>query len=171
MSNMDRRDEWAWERIEAMADGSLLRHERRRMLEAMRADRRLSTAVARASLLREGLRDLGRAPVPVGLSARLMSIPPRGARRPTHWSWIAVPIAVASVAVAAVALVMRPAPPPEDPRVAAVRDFTVAMTYLQKSAAYTGGQVTDAVSGGLLDAIAAGGNSLFEQESDDENGG
>ena len=82
-----------------------------------------------------------------------------------------MPIAVASVAVAAVALVMRPAPPPEDPRVAAVRDFTVAMTYLQKSAAYTGGQVTDAVSGGLLDAIAAGGNSLFEQESDDENGG
>jgi anti-sigma factor RsiW len=171
MSHMDRHDEWAWERIEAMADGSLTRQERRRMLEAMHADERLSAAVARARALREGLRDLGRAPIPAGLSARLMSVPARSMQRPTHWSWVAVPVAVAVVVIATVALVMQPAPPPEDPRVAAVRDFTVAMTYLQKSAAYTGGEVTDAVSGGLLDALAAGGNSLFEKESDDENGG
>ncbi|HEY5568361.1 MAG TPA: hypothetical protein VIM81_14120 [Gammaproteobacteria bacterium] len=171
MSNMDRHDEWAWERIEAMADGSLTRDDRRRMLEAMRADERLSAAVARARAVRVGLRDLGRAPVPAGLSARLVSVAGGGVQRSTHWSWVAVPVAVAAVAVAAVALVMRPAPPSEDPRIAAVRDFTVAMTYLQKSAAYTGEEVTDAVSAGLLDALVAGRNSLFEEESDDENGG
>jgi hypothetical protein len=54
--------------------------------------------------------------------------------------------------------------------VAAVRDFTVAMAYLQKSAAYTGEEVTGLVSGGLLEALAAGRDSLVD-ESDDENGG
>jgi hypothetical protein len=171
MSNMDRHDEWAWERIEAMADETLTRHERRRMLEAMRADERLGAAVTRARMVRDGLRELGRAPVPAGLSARLMSVSSRGAQWTTHWSWIALPIAAVAVAVAMVALIMRPAPSPEDPRVAAVRDFTVAMAYLQKSAAYTGEEVTDAVSAGLLEALVVGGNSLFEEESDDENGG
>lgn len=158
--------------IEAMADGSLDRDERRRMRAAMRGDPALRAAVERARMLRGGLKRLGSAPVPAGLSARLLAVPGRRARRPSRW-WVALPIA-ATAAAAALTLVLVTRPPetvPEDPRSAAIRDFTIAMTYLQRSAAYTGEEVGGIVSAGLLEALTVSRNSLTGEQPDDENGG
>jgi anti-sigma factor RsiW len=170
MNHKEQNRKWTRQRIEAMADGSLERGERRRMRAAMRGDPQLRSAVERARALRGGLKRLGAAPVPAGLAARLLAVPGGRARR---WPLIALP-AAAAAAVAAVTLVLLTQPPetaPEDPAVAAIRDFNIAMTYLQRSAAYTGEEIGGIVSAGLLEALTVSRNSLTREEPDDENGG
>ena len=164
------RDAWAWEQIEAMADGSLRGGERRRMRAALRRDARLRAAVERARLVRAALANVERAPVPAGLLGRLLAVPPARRRR-VSWALIAAPAGLAAAAVAAVMIATQPPPAqPEDPRTAAVRDFKVAMHYLQQSAAYTGEEVGGVVGAGLMGAVLAGRDSLLE-ESDEEDGG
>jgi len=52
MSEKSERSNWAWERIEALADDSLDAADRQRMNEALRADPALSAAVERARAVR-----------------------------------------------------------------------------------------------------------------------
>jgi ferric-dicitrate binding protein FerR (iron transport regulator) len=161
---------WAWERIEALADGSLDEADRARMHETMREDARLCAAVERARAVRGALRDLRPPPVPAGLLGRLLNAPfPE--RRPRSWLVVAVPAGIAAAAIAVALLVDRPAPPPEDPQVAAMRDFALAMQYLRESAARTNEEVGGIVGGGVLAALEAGRVSVVNHESDDENGG
>jgi anti-sigma factor RsiW len=161
---------WAWERIEALADGSLDAADRARMNEALRADPHLRAAVERARAVRTTLRDLRRAPVPAGLLWRLLAAPFPARRRP-NWLLIAAPAAVAAVAIGVALFVTRPAPQPDAAQLAALRDLTVAMRYLRQSAVVTNEEVGGAVTAGLLDAFRAGHVAVDEQESEDENGG
>jgi anti-sigma factor RsiW len=160
--------------IEAMADGSLRGDQRRRMREAMLRDTALRAAVERASSVHAGLRQLRAAPVPAGLLRRLLAVPGTSPRRPVVWSWIALPVAgIAAAAAVTVLIVSRPATETvaDDQRQMAVRDFALAMTYLQKSAAHTGDEVTGIVGAGLLSAFTASRDSLLNEDSDDDNGG
>ena len=194
--------EWAYERVEAMADGTLSSDERRRMHEAMARHAALAAAVARAQTLRSALRGLRAEPVPAGLLSRLLRVPfeQEGAARgrsagtrdgsaakrgrggahgasgasagsATHAlprrAWIALPVA-AALAVAVVLVVNR-TPPEDDARAAAIRDFGVAMAYLQKSAAHASEEVGGIVSTGIYGAVLAGRESI--QEKNAENGG
>jgi anti-sigma factor RsiW len=156
-----------------MADGSLKGDERRRMREAMRGDPALRAAVERAGHVRAGLRQLRTAPVPAGLLRRLLAVPGRSPRRPMVWSLIALPVAAAIVAAVTALIVSRPATETvaEDQQQMAVRDFSLAMSYLQKSAAYAGNEVSGIVGAGLLTALTASRDSLLHEESDDDNGG
>ena len=169
MNDRSTRDEWAWQHVEAFADDSLEAREQARMRAALRGDPALRAAVDRASAVAAGLTRLSRAPAPAGLLARLLAVPGGRASRVPRLVLLAVPFAVAAVVAI---LVIRPAPQvaAEDPEMVAVREFTVAMHYLQKTAAYTGGEVGGFVSTGLRDAVVASRNSLFD-ESEDENGG
>lgn len=169
--------QWAYERVEAMADGTLTRDERRRMHAAVARDDALAQAVARARTLRAALRDLGQAPVPRGLLGRLLRVPSAPAsagarasaarRAPFNRAFIALPVA-AALAVALVLVVSRP-PAQEDPRAAAIRDFNVAMAYLQKSAAHTSEEVGGIVSTGIFGAVLTARDSISNE--DEENGG
>jgi anti-sigma factor RsiW len=164
---------WAWERIEALADGSLDAADRARMNEALRADPRLRAAVERARAVRSALRDLGGAPVPAGLLGRLLGAPFPARRRP-NWFLIAAPAVAVAIAIGITLFVTRPGSQPPQPdavQLAALRDLSVAMRYLRESAAVTNEEVGGAVTAGLLDAFRAGHVAVDEQESEDENGG
>ncbi|HEY7672798.1 MAG TPA: hypothetical protein VIC71_11315 [Gammaproteobacteria bacterium] len=166
----ERTDNWAWERIEALADDSLDAADRARMHEALRNDPRLRAAVERARAVRVGLRSLRGAPVPAGLLGKLLAAP-FPVRRGPNWLLIAAPAAVAAIAIGIALFVNRPEPQPDAAQLAAMRDLTVAMRYLRQSAAVTGEEVGGAVTAGLLDAFRAGHVAVGEQESEDENGG
>jgi anti-sigma factor RsiW len=170
MSEKPERSNWAWERIEALADDSIDAADRARMNEALRADPHLRAAVERARAVRAALRDLRGTPVPAGLLGRLLAAP-FPARGRTTWLLIGAPVAVAALAIGVALYVSRPAPQPEDPQVAAMRDFALAMHYLRESAAVTEEEVGGAVTAGLLDAFRAGRVTVGEQETEDENGG
>lgn len=159
--------QWAWSQIEAMADGSLAAKDRQRMRGAMAADPHLADAVERARELRRALRGLGGSPVPASLRERLLRIAAdaggRGEpnRRPPAysmplWSWGSA--ASAAMAIAAVLiLATRPQAPAVDERAAALREFQVAMAYLQHSYAVAGEQVRRATERRLREALDFGG--------------
>lgn len=161
---------WAWERIEALADGSLDAADRARMHEALRADPSLRAAVERARAVRSALHDLREARVPAGLLGRLLAAPFPPRRRPT-WVLIGAPAAVAAMAIGIALFVSRPAPEPEDAQTAAVRDFALAMQYLRESAARTNEEVGGIVGGGVLVALQAGHVAVANKDSENENGG
>jgi hypothetical protein len=168
MTERDLNDEWAQTQLEAWADGSLTGENRKRMAAALAADPKLRGAASRAVAVRRALRASAPEPMPVGLRRRLIAIagPSRNA-----WPSFALPVA-ASVAVAVVAAVwLRPAaPPPEDPRVAAVaQDVELALRYLHKSARIAESEVADALGSGLRDAVAVTRAAVGEET--DETGG
>jgi anti-sigma factor RsiW len=170
MSEKPERSNWAWERIEALADDSLDAADRERMNEALRADSALSAAVERARAVRGALRDLPSSPVPAGLLGRLLAAPFPARRRP-NWLLIGAPAAVAAIAIGVALYVSRPAPQPDEAQLAAMRELVLAMRYLQRSAVITEEEVSGAVTAGLLDAFRAGHITVTEQESEDEDGG
>lgn len=163
MSDHDPEISWARARIEAMADGSLDAEAERRMRAAMRADPALAAAVGRARRLTRDLARRGRAPVPARLTRRLLDIA-RPAAAPFAWR---VPAAAAAGAVVALTglLALEQLAQPDARRAAAVRDFRVAMTYLQHSAAATGDGVTRELTRGLHDALATSREAVADIES------
>jgi len=167
MTDQDLNREWARSQIEAWADGSLSGESLERMNALLARDARLKAAAERAVALRRALRESPVERMPAGLRRRLLAIP--GAeRRSSHW-W-ALPAAAVAAAIVAIALALRPvAPPPVDPRVAAVQDFELAMRYLRDSANVTQIDVTTKLGAGLQQAFITSRESLAR--TTDETGG
>ncbi len=170
MTDLDSR--WAWSKVEAMADGSLSRDEKRRMRAVLEREPELSAAVARARTLRRALRRLGKAPVPRSLHARLLKIPAQSGDRSRAktevWSWTSA-TAAASAMVAALVLLTQPEPA-DDPRAAALRDFELAMTYLHRSYEIAGGHLKRTLERELKEAFRVNTGS-GANDADTENGG
>jgi anti-sigma factor RsiW len=167
MTDRDLNREWAHSQIEAWADGSLAGESLERMNAALENDARLRAAAERAAAVHRALRSTSPERMPGGLRWRLLAIPGRQARSTNWWVWGA---ATTAAAIVAVALVLRPpAPPPIDPRVAAVRDFELAMRYLRDSANVTQIDVTTALGAGLQQALVKSRESL--ERTTDETGG
>jgi hypothetical protein len=166
--------QWAWSRVESMADRSLSADEQRRMRDAMAVDRELNRAVQDAIALRRELKGLARVPKSTALRRRLLDIANDG-QRPASWirlsaTWATGFAAAAALAVAAFVL-LRTAPqdaaPPEVAQTKtpdeAIEDFVIAMTYLQKSATIANAEVTAAVGGSLHEALSASRDTEREQ--------
>lgn len=167
MTDRDLNREWARSQIEAWADGSLAGESLERMSTALAGDARLKAAAERAVAVRRALRASAAERMPGGLRRRLLAIP--GAERRTTYWW-ALPAAAVAVAIVAVAVTLRPAaPPPIDPRVAAVQDFELAMRYLRDSAALTRLEVSTTLGAGLQEALVTSRESL--ERATDETGG
>jgi len=167
MTDRDLNREWARSQIEAWADGSLAGDSLARMDAALTSDAQLRAAAERAVAVRHALRASSAERMPGGLRRRLLAIP--GAERRTTYWW-ALPAAAAAVAIVAVALALRPtAPPPIDPRVAAVQDFELAMRYLRDSASLTRLEVSATLGAGLQEALVTSRESL--ERATDETGG
>ena len=166
MTDLERR--WAWSQTEAMADQSLSPDDVQRMRAEMARDPALRAAVERAVRLRAALRRLPRSAVPASLALRLLRIP--GAARPIRGRALSAVAAAASLAiVAALALLPRTGPPPSELH-AAVAEFEVAMAYLQRSAVLARIEATNAVGGGLQDALAASREALRNEQTNSQNG-
>lgn len=115
-----------------------------------------------------------RVPPPRGLLRKLLAIPDATPRAHTGWRWIAMPAALAGVAAVAWMLAPGPRAPEPSPEntlaaEAAVRDFTLAMTYLQKSTAIAGRHAGNEIGSGMLGALALSRNALLDDETN--NGG
>jgi hypothetical protein len=143
------------------------------MRAEMGRDPRLQDAVERASMLRRRLRRLSDEPVPLKATLALLRIPREASVE--RWSggglWAAATVTV--VVLAVVLRVLWPENPSPAQRIAAVQEFEVAMTYLQRSAALTRREVTEAVGNGLQEALNVGREALPEDESNtggEENG-
>jgi anti-sigma factor RsiW len=167
MTDRDLHNEWAWSQIEAYADGSLEPAARDRMLIELAGDEQLRAAVERAADIQHALRRMRGAPLPRGLRGKLWRIPGRSV---PHWGWVALPVTAAIAAIAIAPFLTRPEVEP-DPRVAALREFELAMTYVQKTAAITGHEVTGTVGAGVLDALLTGRDSVRDATRTQETGG
>lgn len=168
--------QWAWSRIEAMADGTLTAAEQQRMRKAMATDRQLCRAVEDAMSLRDELARLKRAPVPAALGRRLFSIPSGRPQAPVGFLPAAVGLAaVAALVVGLATLLQRtPAPAPAPAAQAqaeAVEDFAVAMTYLRRSAVLTSAELSTAVGDGLRDVLAVSREAARKEKREPKNGG
>ena len=156
MTELDRA--WAETQIEAMADGSLSADGEQRMRAAMSRDPELAAKVERAVTLQRELRGLADVPVPRGLLRRLWRIPePAGA---SHVGGFWMPAGVLATAVVAALSINvffgQPDVAPMDAeQVAAVQDFTIAVTYLQKSMVMANNQINEVVGEGVLGALSA----------------
>ncbi len=165
-------NEWARGRIEAMADGSLGRAEARRMRAAMEADPQLRAAVASALRMRIALGRLSRVPVPARLRRRLWAVPRparRAARRPAG-RVVAAAAATVLVAVIVVAALPRRVPPPPPAQAEAVKNFSIAMTYLQRTATIADRAAARAVGDGFRDALTASRDALRDRSQSHRNG-
>lgn len=165
MTEKDLTNEWAWSQVEAYADGSLDAAAQARMRTELEHDARLCAAVERAGAVRAALRGMRGAPLPRGLRGRLLRIPGQPTMR---MGWLAAAAAAIAAAAIAPALLREPEPTPE---AIAMRDFELAMKYVQKSAAITSQEVTGTVGGGVRDALLASRNSLRNAELRRETGG
>lgn len=168
--------QWAWSRIEAMADDTLTAAERRRMRKAMAADRQLNRAVEDAMSLRGELAHLNRAQVPVALRRRLLSIPGDRPQAPAGFLPVAVAIAAVVAVLVGLAVLLQRAPAPAaaaqtQAKAEAVEDFAVAMTYLRRSAVITSAEVSTAVGDGLRDAMAVSREAARKEKRELKNGG
>jgi hypothetical protein len=162
---------WAESQIEAMAERSLTPEAERRMLAAMDRDAGLKARVGQARALRSALRGLGGAPVPRGLWWRLWRIPTTNRpQRSAVWIPAAGVFATAVVAVLGVSVFFGMQGPTAEEEAAAVRDFAIAMAYLQKSTLMANNEINDAVGSGVLDALAMSRGVLDRTEIDGFNG-
>lgn len=171
MTELDRT--WAESQIEAMAEGSLPAEAERRMLAAMDRDPGLAERVERARVLRRALRGLADVPVPRGLWWRLWRIPTanRPRRNGIEGMWLPTAGVLATAVVAALSInVFLGTEGPSAEEEAAVRDITIALAYLQKSALMASNEVNEAVGSGMLDALAMSRGMLDRQEVDTING-
>jgi len=160
-TSKDARADWAWTQIEAMADDSLTGEERVRMEAALASDPDLRAAVDRAHRLGAELRRLPRPRPPRGLLGRLLAVP---GRSESAWPMLAAPLGAMAVAALAALLVasVRQAPPDPSPEAEAVREFVLAMTYLQRSAVVTRDEVGGQVGQSLASVLMASRESLAE---------
>lgn len=172
MTELDRT--WAESQIEAMAEGSLSAEGKRRMLAAIERDPALAARVEQARALRRALRELAGAPVPRGLWWRLWRIPtadrPRRSGIEGMWMPTAGVLATAVVAALGIGVFIGTEGPSAEQEAAAVRDFSIAMAYLQKSALMASNEVNEAVGSGVLDALAMSRGMLDREEVEDTDG-
>lgn len=172
MTELDRT--WAETQIEAMADGSLSAGAKRRMLAAIDRDPALAERIERARALRRALRGLAGEPVPRGLWWRLWRIPtadrPRRSGLEGMWTPTAGVLATAVVAALGINVFLGTQGPSAEQEAAAVRDITIAIAYLQKSALMASNEVNEAVGSGVLDALAMSRGMLDREEVDGSNG-
>lgn len=159
MTEKDIQNLWAASRVEAMADGSLDLRDRARMEAAMRDDPALAREVETARRLCRALEGLPRPRPPQGLRGRLLGLPPR---RRAVWPLLAEAGGAIAVAVLTVLLVTPWRQPPLDEQEIAVRDFVIAMNYLQRSALLTQNEVGAQVGAGVADAFRISRQSLVE---------
>jgi hypothetical protein len=136
-------------------------------------DSELHRAVERARALNGALRRLGKEPVPLSLYARLSGIPTPargGRRRPRSISsWTSAAVAASTIA-ATLLIVTQPDPVVvDDQRMAALRDFEVAMGYLHRSYEITGEQVRRTMERELREVLGV--DSQAGSDGRGENGG
>jgi len=117
--------------------------------------------------LRRELRRLGHAPVPAGLLRRLLAIP---SGREPGWRWLLAPAVPAAVVAAAVVLVARQPLPEEDPSVAALQEFRVAMSYVQRGATVTNEEISNAIQTGLREAYGISRVSVLGEDRRPQQG-
>jgi anti-sigma factor RsiW len=169
MTKLDRT--WAMTQIEAMADGSLSAEAERRMQALLNCDPALRAQVEQARAIRRDLRALAARPVPRGLLRRLWRIPV--ANRPEHSYWMPA-TALASVAVIALSVGLffnLQRPTPEDlAREAAVKEFVVAVAYLQKSVVMAQNEVNEAVGSGVLSALEVSRGMMATSQTESDQG-
>ena len=119
---------------------------------------------------------------PPGLLRQLLSIPGRSPRAATGWrdsGWrlVAAPVAIAAVAAVTFVLMRGPQAPEPDSEIRmtqedqeeAVRDFAIAMAYLQKTTEIAGRHAGTEISNGMLDALTLSRETLSDTIS--SNGG
>lgn len=168
MTELDIR--WARTRVEAMADGSLSRKDERRMRALLAGDTELRRAVAQARALRKALRGLRGEPVPASILARLSKIPAAATPPRQRWSIERLSWASAAAAAGAVAAVLvlatQPDPARDDPRIAALRDFELAMAYVHRSYEIAGEHVKRTMERELREALR-----YTERGGDEPRGG
>ena len=116
--------------------------------------------------LRRELGRLPKPPVPAGLLWRLLKIP---ADREPRWRRVLVPALPVFAAAVVVALMVRQPPPEDDPSVVALQEFRLAMSYVQRGAAVTNDEISDAFETGLREAYGISrGSVLGEDRRPDE---
>ena len=168
MKESDTSNDWAWSQIEAMADGSLSADDQQRMRRAIGNDAQLERAVERAKAVRQALRRLPPAPIPRGLSWRLLGINAGSSRQ---WLWFGTPALATTIAILVAVMLIGPDPVPIDPRAAALEDFRVAMHYLQRTAVFTSNEVTGTVGDGLREAVTTSRDARRDEELRSRDGG
>lgn len=153
------RQDWAWQQVEAMADGSLHGQPRRRMEQAMRDDPALAVAVTRARQLINELHKMPKPRASRQLLSHLWAVPAVSGVSVTR-AWFMVPALAMVLLVMVVSAVITQAPvsAPTDntytaEQVAAARDLQVALEYMEKSAALTERKMSKGVGGGLRKAV------------------
>ncbi len=117
--------------------------------------------------LRRELRRLGQVPVPAGLLRRLLTIP---SDRQPAWRWLLAPAVPAAVAAIAIVLVTRQPLPEEDPGVAALQEFRVAMSYVQRGATVTNEELSNAIRTGLYEAYGISRVSILGEDRRPQQG-
>jgi hypothetical protein len=124
---------------------------------------------------RRAIERLIRVPPPPGLLRRLLAIPAGSpATGGVGWGWLAAPVAFAAIAAAVFVLMPSPKAPEQTPEEAlaaqtAVRDFTIAMTYLQKTAVIAERHTRNEIGDGMIEALTLSRDALVETYTD--NGG
>lgn len=109
---------------------------------------------------------------PPGLLRRLLAIPAGSqAKGGAGWRWLAAPAAFAAIAAAVFVLMPSPRAPEqsaEDTQAAqaAVRDFTVAMTYLHKTAVIAERHTRNEIGDGMREALTLSRDALIETYTD-----
>ncbi len=118
------------------------------------------------SRLRRELRRLPNPPVPAGMLRHLLEIP---SGREPRWRRALVPALPVFIAAVVLALIVRQPPPEDDPSVVALQEFRLAMSYVQRGAAVTNEEISDAIETGLREAYGISrGSVLGEDRRSDE---
>jgi hypothetical protein len=159
-----------------MADGSLSAEAEQRMLAAMSRDTDLTARVERARAVRLELGLLADPPVPRGLLRRLWQIPAERPR-PRHMGMLWMPAGVLATAVVAafsinIFLGQQDADVAtmDEEQVAAVQDFAIAVSYLQKSMVMAQNEINEAVGSGVVGALAASSGMIDRTENSGSEG-
>ncbi|MGW8368061.1 MAG: sigma-70 family RNA polymerase sigma factor [Gammaproteobacteria bacterium] len=165
--------QWAETQVEAFVDGSLSPESAQRVQAAMLGNPGLRRQVERAREVQRGLRSLRKVPVPAGLAFRLLSIP--GAERAPRPMLQLPAAALAAVGAIAIGLgsysIVERHQAEVQTREMAVRDFQLAMVYLQKSTALANSEMTEAVGLGVRSAVTTSRDALQEAQSGIREGG
>jgi hypothetical protein len=155
VTDLDR--QWAQTQVEAFVAGNLPPEAERRMRAVMEDSPDLRKQVECARLVRRELRSLRSAPVPGRLFWSLLGIPgrDRAPRLSLHMpATVMASVAAVAIGVGSYSIVERHKAEAQA-RETAVRDFQVAMVYLQKSTALANSEVTEAVGLGVRSAVNA----------------
>jgi hypothetical protein len=165
VTDLDR--QWAETQVEAFVDGSLSTESEQRVRAAMLGNPGLRRQVERARKVQQDLGSLRKVPVPGGLAFRLLGIPAaeRAPRRMLHMPAAALgALGAVAIGIGSYSIVERHLAETQA-REMAVRDFQVAMVYLQKSTALANSEMTEAVGFGVRSAVTTSRDALQDAQS------